>query len=74
MAEQVQSREERERLNARWLAHPKVQAFQDAATVFVLDSGLSGRFDAEAMTRVLGFAAGWVFVNGELPDSGVICS
>lgn len=74
MADQVQSRAERDRLHAAWLAHPKVRAFTDAVTVFVLDSGLSGRFDAEAMSAVLGFTAGWIEVNGELPESGVVCT
>lgn len=74
MIEQAQSREERERLHAEWMAHPKVQEFTGAAIHFVASAGLGGRLDAESMTQVLQFAARWVAEHGELPDSGILCN
>ena len=64
------NKSEKQKLHAEWLAHPKVVAFDSAVRDHVAQAGLSG---VEGLNAVLRFSAEWVRVNGDLPDSGILC-
>lgn len=65
-----QTKEQKIALNAAWLAHPTVAAFQAAVAAHVADNGLTG---LAGMNATLAFSNAWVRDNGPLPESGILC-